>query len=77
MLAQAAGAKLDDAVNEREERVVPAHADVTPRVEAGSTLAHEDVTGRHLLAAETLDSQALSIGVPAVPGGPGALLGRK
>src|SRR5436190_16195255 len=47
------------AVDEREQRVVLAEADVAAGKELGAALAHEDVAGEHELTAEPLDAQAL------------------
>ena len=66
--------KLYDAVGQCEERVVFAHADVLARANARSALADQDVARNDDLTAEALDTQALRVGVAAVPGGPGALL---
>src|SRR5207253_384728 len=57
-----------DAVDQREERVVPPHADVRPGVHVGAALPHEDVPGPHGLAGEELDAAALSRAVATVPG---------
>jgi hypothetical protein len=40
--------------------MVRAHADVGAGMEGGAALAHEDVAGRHDLAAEALHAQPLA-----------------
>src|SRR5438552_4107593 len=51
-----------------EQGVVAAAADVVAGVELGTALAHDDRPGRHRLAAETLDAEALGRGVAPVAG---------
>src|SRR5215210_1707930 len=72
--AAPAGPELDGPRAEREQGVVTAAADVQPRVEVGAPLAHDDLAGVHLLAAEALDAEALRVGVAPVAGGRRALL---
>src|SRR5690606_11803317 len=60
------GAVVHDAVHQREQRVVAAHADVAARVDARAHLAHEDRAGVHLLTREALHAAALSVAVAAV-----------
>src|SRR5690554_4102969 len=73
-LAAALGAELDGAGSQGEQGVVLAAADVVAGVELGTALADDDLTGADDLTAETLDAEALGVGVAAVPGGAGALL---
>src|SRR5690606_8948249 len=54
------------AVGGREQGVVAAEADVVARVEGGAALAHEDVAGQHVLAAELLHAEALGVRVATV-----------
>src|SRR5947207_12734893 len=51
--------ELHDAVDEREQRVVAAAADVLAGMEFRAALPHEDVTGPHRLAAEALHAEVL------------------
>src|SRR5690606_34408901 len=62
----------DFAVDQREQRVVAAHADIGAGVEARAALAHDDRAGRNSLAAEGLDAEHLRLGITAVPGGTAA-----
>src|SRR5262249_12517198 len=62
------GPELDFAVGEREQRVVLGHADIGARVPLGAALARNDVAGQHLLAAENLQAEPLTVGVAAVAG---------
>src|SRR5690606_24035521 len=55
-----------DAGHQREERVVPAHADALARVDLRAELADEDVAGDHPLAAELLDAAPLAVRIAAV-----------
>ena len=63
------GVELHRAVDQREQRVVAAHADIGARVELGAALAHDDVAGDHDLAAELLDAEAPAVGVAPVARG--------
>src|SRR5436190_3692477 len=54
------------AVDEREQRVVAADADVRAGVELGAALAHDDRAGRNDLAAEHLDAEHLRLRIAAV-----------
>ena len=62
------GAELDLAVDEREQRVVLAQADIGAGVPLGAALARDDVAGEHVLAAENLQAEALTMRVAAVAG---------
>ena len=68
--------ELHDARAEREEGVVLATADIIAGVEVGAPLAHDDLARADDLAAETLDAEPLSVGVPTVPGARCTLLVR-
>src|SRR5580765_1786772 len=61
------------AVDQREQRVVLAGADIAAGMELGAALTHEDRAGRDLLAAEHLHAEHLRLGVAAVPCGAAAL----
>src|SRR4029453_9896494 len=52
----------------RKQRVIGADADVVPGTVHGAALAHEDIAGQHLLAAEPLEPEALAVGSAAVLG---------
>src|SRR5438445_29672 len=64
--ALAARAELDDAVAQREDRVVAADAGSGAWAELRAALAHDDRAGRHLLAGEDLHAEHLRIGVAPV-----------
>jgi hypothetical protein len=59
-------AELDRARTEREQRVVPAPADVEARVELRPALPDQDLACVDGLSAETLDAEALGVGVATV-----------
>src|SRR5690625_3598600 len=73
-LAAALGAELDGAGRQGEQGVVLAAADVVTGMELRAALADEDLARVDELAAETLDAEALRVGVAAVPGGAVTLL---
>src|ERR1700747_2008850 len=52
----------------REQGVVGADPDVRARAHLRAALAHDDVAGQHLLAAEALHSQPFGVGVAPVLG---------
>src|SRR6266481_2439186 len=56
----------DRAVDQREEGVVLAHADILAAMELGAALADDDVAGPHVLAAELLDAEAAPFRITAV-----------
>src|SRR5688572_27328188 len=62
-------AELHLAVDEGEQRVVTAPADVLARVEPGAPLPHDDRAGMHGGTVEGLHPEALGLGIAAVPGG--------
>src|SRR4051794_26805405 len=69
LLARPAEAReLHLAVDEREQRVVLAAADVLARVNDRAALADEDHARRHGLAAELLHAQPLAVRLAAVLG---------
>jgi len=57
----------DGARLEREEREVPAEADVLSRMDLSADLPNEDCSGVDILAAEDLHSASLTIGVATIP----------
>src|SRR5690606_14462207 len=59
-------AELDTPLDEGEEGVVAAHADIVAGVVLGAALAHQDIAGEHGLVAVALDAEAASGGVAPV-----------
>ena len=74
VLAIAAHRKLHDAVGQCVERVIFSESDVFARTNTRTALTHQDVARNDGLTAESLDAEALSVGVAAVPSGAGTLL---
>src|SRR5688572_4466755 len=68
LAAQLAVAKRDAAVAQREQGMVPADADAVAGIIFGAALAHDDVAGEDILAAELLHAEPLALGVAAVAG---------
>src|SRR5436190_11960685 len=66
-------AESDRAVDQCEQGVVAADADVAARVELGAALADDDRASRELRAAEHLHAEALGVRVTTVAGGPASL----
>src|SRR5262245_25579462 len=62
----AAAIEDDLAGREREERMVAADADVSPRRVARASLANDNAAGDDFLAAINLDAQPLGVGIAAV-----------
>src|SRR6266446_4026830 len=62
------GTELDAAVDQREQGMVLGQADIGARVPLGAALARDDVAGEHLLAAENLQAEPLTVRVAAVAG---------
>src|SRR5690348_11519500 len=62
-----AGAELDLAGRQCEQRVVAALADVLAGMNAGAPLADDDRPRVHLAAVEHLHTEALGLGVATVP----------
>src|SRR5258706_1475814 len=71
-VARALDAEVDFAIDQREQRVVLADADVGAGMELGAALAHDDRAGRNHLAAERLHAEHLGLRIAAVPGGTAA-----
>src|SRR5689334_17581267 len=67
-------AVLDLAVDQREQGVVLTQTDVGARMPLGAALARDDVAGKHLLAAENLQAEALGVRVAAVARGAACFL---
>src|SRR5918996_3774079 len=61
-----AGTEPDLAFDQREQRVIPADADIVAGVPAGAPLADDDVAGDDVLAAELLHAEPLARRVAAV-----------
>jgi hypothetical protein len=53
--------KLHDAVDQREQRIVFAAADIVAGFPTGATLARDDVAAEHSLAAEFLQTEPLRL----------------
>src|SRR5215467_12014623 len=68
------GTVLDAAIDQGEQRMVDANADVLARVPFRAALAHEDVAGETALSAEQLHAQALAGRVTAVTRGSACFL---
>src|SRR5437667_1534482 len=60
------------AIDQCEQRVIAADADVGAGMKLGATLADDDRAGRNGLATEHLHAEHLRLGVAAVPGGTAA-----
>src|SRR4029077_16711077 len=60
--------ELDATFGQRKQRVVLAQADIGARVPFGDAVAQDDVAGEHLLTAENLQAEPLTVGVAAVAG---------
>ena len=58
--------KFDDALDQREERVVFAAADVVARLPLGAALTCDDVAAEHALAAKFLEAQSLRMRIAPV-----------
>src|SRR5437763_1781286 len=65
--AATVAAERDIPADQSEQGVVLAAADTGPRVEVGPALAHDDLAGVDLLAAEALDAEPLRVRIAAVP----------
>src|SRR5262249_35485911 len=64
------GTELNLTVDQREQGVVLAEADILARVPLGAALAGNNIAGDGVLAAEQLQAQPLAIRVAAVARGP-------
>src|SRR4051812_10212889 len=56
------------AVDQGEDRVVTAEADIGAGIPLGAALTHQDVAGNDGLAAELLDAEAAAFGIATVAG---------
>jgi 5-keto 4-deoxyuronate isomerase len=65
----AARAEFNGTCLQSEQSVVATAADACTRVEVGSTLANDDLACGNYLATETLDAEALCVGVTTVASG--------
>jgi hypothetical protein len=52
--------------NEREDRVIDAHADINARVKLGTALSHDDGASLYDFAGVLLDAESLRIRISAV-----------
>ena len=66
--------ELDNAVNQSEQGVVAADADIDAGMDVGASLANQNVASQNELTVCTLDAQALCLGITAVLGGAAALM---
>ena len=66
--------ELDGTVNQSEQGVILADADIDTGMDVGASLADQDVAGQNELTVSALDTQALSLGITAVLGGTAALV---
>src|SRR5215831_3817242 len=62
------GTELDATVDQREQAMVLGQAYIGARVPLGAALARDDVAGEHVLAAENLQAEPLTVRVAAVAG---------
>jgi hypothetical protein len=53
--------ELDNAVTQREQRVIATTTDVLAGMDAGTTLTHENGAGGHFLTIEPLDAKPLGL----------------
>jgi hypothetical protein len=60
--------KLDNTVNLREQRKVPAHSDILAWVDTSAKLANNDVSSPHRFAAKNFHSPSLALAVTSVTG---------
>jgi hypothetical protein len=65
----AAAVEMDVSVSQRVERKIASLAHPFAGVETVADLSNEDVSGPHLLAAESLYSQTLRVGITTVSAG--------
>src|SRR5207248_8542916 len=66
LLARALGPELDLAIDQREQGVVLADANIHPGMNLGPALTHDDRARRNRLAAERLYAQTFGLGIAAV-----------
>jgi hypothetical protein len=64
----------NDSVDLGEQRKVPTHTNVLPRVNTRAKLSHNDVSGPHSFTAEYLNSPSLPLAVTSVAGTPSSFL---
>src|SRR5258707_3221659 len=68
------GSVLDVSGNECKQRVILAHADVVAGMPLGAALAHENIAGKRVLAAEQLHAKAPARRIAAVARGSACFL---
>mgnify|MGYP005605567777 CR=1 FL=1 len=66
--------ELDGTVNQSEQGVIAADADIDAGMDVGASLANQDVAGQNELTVSTLHAQALSLGITTVLGRTAALV---
>ena len=66
--------ELDGTVNQSEQGVVAADADIDTGMDVSASLANQNVTSQNELTVSTLHAQTLSLGITAVLGGTAALV---
>src|SRR5258706_9291943 len=59
---------LHNAVDQRKERIVAAHADILTRMDLGAELTNQNIARAHSLAAENLHTASLTIAIASVAG---------
>jgi hypothetical protein len=67
-VAPSVGVELDRALDHGEDRMIFADADARAWVPLSAALAHEDVAGDDVLAAEALHAEALGVRVAVILG---------
>src|ERR1700732_4453949 len=66
--------KLDLTIDKSKQRMVLSEPHIGAGVPLGAALARNNIACQHLLAAENLQTQPLTVGVPALAGGPACFL---
>ena len=66
--------ETDGAVNQSEQGVVTADADIDAGMDVSASLANQNVAGQNELTVSALHAQALRLGITAVLGGTAALV---
>jgi hypothetical protein len=65
---------VHNAVDQGKQREVPAHADVSPRVNARAELANNDIACAHGFSAENFDAAPLSLAIAPITGASSSFL---
>ena len=66
--------EFDDAVDQGEQSIILAAADIVARVDVGAVLTVDDVTGTHSFTAEFFTAESLTVRITAVSGAPDPFL---